>query len=47
MATLLELAGQGRLTVEVGHRGDWSMTGAVLAEMAAGRLRGKAVLSVE
>lgn len=46
-ATLLELVDQGKLTVEVGHRGDWKTTGAVLAEMAAGRLRGKAVLSVE
>lgn len=46
MAALLDLAEKGKLRVEVGHRGDWSTTGAVLTEMAAGRLRGKAVLSV-
>jgi NADPH:quinone reductase len=46
MATLLDLAGTGRLRVEVGYRGDWNATAAVLTEMAAGRLRGKAVLSV-
>ena len=46
MATLLDLAAKGRLRIEVGHRGDWNATGAVLTEMAAGRLRGKAVLSV-
>lgn len=47
MAALLELADQGALTVQVGHRGHWDTTAAVLSEMAAGRLRGKAVLSVE
>lgn len=42
----LDLASQGRLRVETGHRGDWSSAGPVLREMSAGRLRGKAVLSV-
>jgi NADPH:quinone reductase-like Zn-dependent oxidoreductase len=46
MAALLDLADKGKLRVEVGHRSDWSATDAVLAEMAASRLRGKAVLSV-
>ncbi|MEV4034062.1 zinc-binding dehydrogenase [Streptomyces umbrinus] len=41
----LDLASQGRLRVEIGHRGDWSSAGPVLREMSAGRLRGKAVLT--
>ncbi|MEY9841403.1 zinc-binding dehydrogenase [Streptacidiphilus sp. EB103A] len=43
---LLSLASQGRLQVEIGHRGDWSSAGPVLKEMSTGRLRGKAVLSI-
>jgi NADPH:quinone reductase len=46
MDVLLGLASEGRLRVEIGHRGDWSSTGPVLKEMSAGRLRGKAVLSI-
>ncbi|MFG2347893.1 zinc-binding dehydrogenase [Streptomyces phaeochromogenes] len=46
IGALLDLASQGRLRVEIGHRGDWSSAGPVLREMSAGRLRGKAVLSV-
>ncbi|MFF4828076.1 zinc-binding dehydrogenase [Streptomyces sp. NPDC001312] len=46
MADLLDLASQGRLSVEIGRRGDWSSAGPVLKEMAEGRLRGKAVLSI-
>ncbi|MEW1864950.1 zinc-binding dehydrogenase [Streptomyces sp. NPDC088194] len=46
MAALLDLASQGRLQVEIGHRGDWAGAGPLLKRMSAGRLRGKAVLSI-
>ncbi|MFJ8473670.1 zinc-binding dehydrogenase [Kitasatospora sp. NPDC094011] len=47
LADLLELAAQGRLRAEIGHRAHWSHTAALLEEMARGRLRGKAVLTVD
>ncbi|MFF7633041.1 zinc-binding dehydrogenase [Kitasatospora sp. NPDC008050] len=47
LAALLELAAQGRLRAEIGHRAHWSHTAALLEEMAHGRLRGKAVLTVD
>jgi NADPH:quinone reductase len=46
IAALLDLAAQGRLTVEIGRAGDWDLTAGLIEEMAAGRLRGKAVLTV-
>lgn len=42
---LLALAAQGRLHVEIGHH-DWGTVAAVLNDLARGRLRGKAVLTV-
>jgi NADPH:quinone reductase len=47
MAALLRLAQEGRLDVEIGYQGSWRETAAVLAEMAEGRLCGKAVLAVD
>ncbi|OPG13291.1 zinc-binding dehydrogenase [Microbispora sp. GKU 823] len=44
--SLLELAAAGALQVEIGHRGSWEETATVLDALAAGRLRGKAVLPV-
>ncbi|NRQ31494.1 zinc-binding dehydrogenase [Nonomuraea sp. NN258] len=46
LATLLDLAAAGTLQVEIGHRGPWQETSDVLESMAAGRLRGKAVLTI-
>ncbi|MFD7238717.1 zinc-binding dehydrogenase [Streptomyces syringium] len=46
VADLLDLAAEGRLRVEIGHRGHWGETAAVLEDMAHGRLSGKAVLTV-
>ncbi|MGW0837486.1 zinc-binding dehydrogenase [Streptomyces prunicolor] len=46
MAALLALASRGKLRVEIGHRGDFSSAGPMLKEMSAGRLRGKAVVSI-
>ncbi|MEW2581380.1 zinc-binding dehydrogenase [Streptomyces syringium] len=46
VADLLDLAAEGRLRVEIGHRGHWGETAAVLEDMAHGRLPGKAVLTV-
>ncbi|WP_370418116.1 zinc-binding dehydrogenase [Streptomyces sp. QH1-20] len=46
VAGLLYLAAEGRLRVEIGHRGHWGETAAVLEDMAHGRLSGKAVLTV-
>lgn len=46
VAHLLDLAAEGRLRVEIGHRGHWGETAAVLEDMAYGRLPGKAVLTV-
>ncbi|MGX8904816.1 zinc-binding dehydrogenase [Streptomyces netropsis] len=46
VADLLHLAAEGRLRVEIGHRGHWGETAAVLEDMAHGRLSGKAVLTV-
>ncbi|WTW95694.1 zinc-binding dehydrogenase [Streptomycetaceae bacterium NBC_01309] len=46
IAALLDLAAAGRLTVELGHHGDWSATPRVLELIATGSLRGKAVLTV-
>jgi NADPH:quinone reductase len=46
IAVLLDLAAQGQLTVEIGRAGDWDLTAGLIEEMAAGRLRGKAVLTV-
>ncbi|MFJ3219635.1 zinc-binding dehydrogenase [Kitasatospora sp. NPDC086801] len=47
LTALLELAAQDRLRVEIGHRAHWSRSAALLEEMAHGRLRGKAVLTVD
>lgn len=46
VADLLDLAAEGRLRVEISHRGHWGETAAVLEDMAHGRLSGKAVLTV-
>ncbi|MEV6776614.1 zinc-binding dehydrogenase [Streptomyces syringium] len=46
VADLLDLAAEGRLRVEIGHRGHWGETAAVLEDMVHGRLSGKAVLTV-
>ncbi|MFD9665068.1 zinc-binding dehydrogenase [Rhodococcus sp. NPDC059968] len=46
LTALLELAEQGNLRAEIGHRDDWSRTATLLDEMAHGRLRGKAVLTI-
>ncbi|GAA3447143.1 zinc-binding dehydrogenase [Planomonospora venezuelensis] len=46
MAELLRLASSGQLRVELGHRGDWADTAAVLEKLARGRLKGKAVLTI-
>ncbi|MFI1258126.1 zinc-binding dehydrogenase [Streptomyces netropsis] len=43
---LLDLAAEGRLRVEISHRGHWGETAAVLEDMAHGRLSGKAALIV-
>jgi NADPH:quinone reductase-like Zn-dependent oxidoreductase len=47
MAALLALASRGKLRVEIGQRGDFSSAGPMLKEMSAGRLRGKAVVSID
>ncbi|MEE1791525.1 zinc-binding dehydrogenase [Streptomyces sp. BE308] len=44
---LLDLASRGSLRVEIGRRESWTEADSLLKEMAAGRLRGKAVLSVD
>ncbi|MFF1675060.1 zinc-binding dehydrogenase [Streptomyces sp. NPDC058256] len=46
MAALLALASDGKLRVEIGHRGDFSNAGPLLKEMSTGRLRGKAVVTI-
>jgi NADPH:quinone reductase len=46
VAALLDLATHGRLTVEIGRAGGWDLTARLIEEMAAGRLQGKAVLTV-
>ncbi|MFD5088586.1 zinc-binding dehydrogenase [Kitasatospora sp. NPDC058406] len=46
LAALLELAAQGRLRAEIGHLDHWSRSAELLEEMAHGRLRGKAVLTL-
>jgi NADPH:quinone reductase len=46
LAALLDLAADGRVKVEIGKAGDWNLTAGLIEEMAAGRLRGKAVLTV-
>lgn len=46
LSTLLGLAAEGRLHAEVGHRADWRHTAAALEDLAHGRVRGKAVLTV-
>ncbi|WP_167471940.1 zinc-binding dehydrogenase [Nocardia arthritidis] len=43
---LLVLVAGGELTVPIGHHRDWSHTARLLDDMAGGRLRGKAVLTV-
>ncbi|MCX4906539.1 zinc-binding dehydrogenase [Streptomyces sp. NBC_00878] len=47
MNALLDLASQGKLQVEIGRRDNWAVADSLLKEMAAGRLRGKAVLDVD
>lgn len=46
MNALLDLASQGKLQVEIGRHDNWADADSLLKEMAAGHLRGKAVLSV-
>jgi NADPH:quinone reductase len=46
LAALLDLAADGRLTVEIGKAADWNRTAGLIEEMASGRLRGKAVLTI-
>ncbi len=46
LATLVDLTAAGRLTPEIGFLGDWSRTGDALEELAARRLRGNAVLTI-
>ncbi|MGW3645883.1 hypothetical protein [Streptomyces sp. NPDC000878] len=43
----MDLASQGKLQVEIGRRDNWAGADSLLKEMAAGRLRGKAVLGVD
>ncbi|MEC3917479.1 zinc-binding dehydrogenase [Nocardia sp. CDC160] len=43
---LLEMAAAGELPVPIGHHHDWSHAAGLLDDMAVGRLRGKAVLTV-
>ncbi|ASQ91962.1 hypothetical protein CGL27_01115 [Streptomyces sp. 11-1-2] len=45
MDALLNPASQGKFEIEIGHRGGGDSAGPLLKEMAAGRLRGKAVVS--
>ncbi|MDH6703849.1 NADPH2:quinone reductase [Kitasatospora sp. MAA19] len=46
LATLVRLAGEGRLTPELGRVAPWSETAAVLTDLRERRIRGKAVLTV-
>ncbi|MFF0808048.1 zinc-binding dehydrogenase [Streptomyces albogriseolus] len=46
LATLLELATEGHLQAEVGYHADWQHTAAALEDLAHGRIRGKAVLTL-
>jgi NADPH:quinone reductase-like Zn-dependent oxidoreductase len=46
LETLVALAASGDLRAEIGYRGSWNDTPAVLQRLGAGRLSGKAVLNV-
>jgi NADPH:quinone reductase-like Zn-dependent oxidoreductase len=47
LGTLLALAAEGSLRVEIGRRGSWTEAAKVIDDMAGRRLRGKAVLTEE
>ncbi|QXE38414.1 zinc-binding dehydrogenase [Streptomyces sp. GMY02] len=46
LEALVVLAASGHLRAEIGHRGSWEETPSVLQRLGAGRMAGKAVLSV-
>ncbi len=46
LGTLLHLASDGQLTADIGYRADWRHTATALEELAQGRVRGKAVLTI-
>lgn len=46
LGTLLELAAEGHLRADVGYHADWRHTAAALEDLAHGRMRGKAVLTL-